>query len=226
MTSGVPDDHHNRRSVLLGLWLALGGSLSVLAFAVSGDGGTDGDPIYEWSTFAGGVLQYVVLVALTAGIAAVLPGVPGTLGLRRFERRFVGHAAGVVVASAILSVVLEPILHAGEEQGLAPTEYRADRLGPLIANSVLFVVIGPFGEELFFRGLGVTALRPLGVPVALAGTALVFGLTHGLLVALPALVFLGLGLAWVRERSQSVWPGYIAHGAYNAIGIAVSLAGS
>ena len=41
-----------------------------------------------------------------------------------------------------------------------------------------------------------------------------------------ALVVFGLGLAWVRERSDSVWPGFIAHAAYNAIGIAISVATS
>ena len=53
-----------------------------------------------------------------------------------------------------------------------------------------------------------------------------FGFAHGLLVALPPLIVFGLGLAWVRVRSDSVWPGFIAHAAYNAIGIAISVATS
>jgi membrane protease YdiL (CAAX protease family) len=58
------------------------------------------------------------------------------------------------------------------------------------------------------------------------GTAVAFGLAHGILVALPPLIVFGLGLAWVRLRSDSVWPGFIAHAAYNAVGIALAVATS
>jgi membrane protease YdiL (CAAX protease family) len=47
----------------------------------------------------------------------------------------------------------------------------------------------------------------------------VFGLAHGILVALPVLGFFGLALAWLRLRTGSVWPCVIAHAAYNALGI-------
>ena len=73
----------------------------------------------------------------------------------------------------------------------------------------------PFAEELFFRGLGVRALLPLGSAAALAVTALAFGLGHGLFSALPVLVPFALALGWVRLRSDSVWPGVLAHGFYN-----------
>ena len=63
-----------------------------------------------------------------------------------------------------------------------------------------------------------------GPLVAIAGTAVAFGLVHGFLVALPPLVVFGLGLAWVRTRADSVWPCFIAHGAYNALGVAISAA--
>ena len=46
-----------------------------------------------------------------------------------------------------------------------------------------------------------------------------FGLVHGVLEALPPLVLMGLGLAWVRLRADSVWPAVAAHMAYNGIGI-------
>jgi membrane protease YdiL (CAAX protease family) len=50
---------------------------------------------------------------------------------------------------------------------------------------------------------------------AIGVTGLVFGLGHGLLVALPILVPFGLVLGWVRWRADSVWPGMLAHGFYN-----------
>jgi len=48
-----------------------------------------------------------------------------------------------------------------------------------------------------------------------------FGLAHGILVALPVLVPFALALGWVRWRSDSVWPGVIAHGFYNGSALLV-----
>jgi membrane protease YdiL (CAAX protease family) len=50
-------------------------------------------------------------------------------------------------------------------------------------------------------------------------TALAFGLAHGILVGIPALGFFGLLLAWLRLRTESVWPCVLAHGVYNGLGI-------
>jgi uncharacterized protein len=47
----------------------------------------------------------------------------------------------------------------------------------------------------------------------------IFGLVHGILGALPPLVLFGIGLAWVRLRSASLWPGVIGHVAYNGLGV-------
>ena len=34
-------------------------------------------------------------------------------------------------------------------------------------------------------------------------------------------LLLGIALGWIRLRTDSVWPGVIAHGFYNAVGITV-----
>jgi hypothetical protein len=54
---------------------------------------------------------------------------------------------------------------------------------------------------------------------AILATGVVFGLVHGILGALPPLVLFGIGLAWVRLRSASVWPSFIGHAAYNGLGV-------
>jgi membrane protease YdiL (CAAX protease family) len=88
----------------------------------------------------------------------------------------------------------------------------------------VIVTLVPFAEELFFRGLGVRVFGMFGGAAAVAATAVVFALAHGLLVAVPPLLFFALGLAWVRLRSGGVWPGVIAHAAYNGIGLAIAYA--
>jgi membrane protease YdiL (CAAX protease family) len=214
----------SRQTLLLALWLGLTALLILGSFLARSESTTSSEQlIYEWSTFGGGLVQEALFAGFAFAIATALPPVRTTLGLRRFSGRYVWLAFGVVVAAAALSAALEPVLHAGREQGLTPTTYEPGRLAPLLANSILFALIGPLSEELLFRGLGVTALSLLGRTVAIGGSAVVFGLAHGIPTALPVLVFLGVGLAWIRERSGSVWPGYFAHATYNAIGIAVAV---
>jgi hypothetical protein len=59
----------------------------------------------------------------------------------------------------------------------------------------------------------------MGGFVSIVGTALVFALAHGIFVAVPALGIFALALAWLRWRTESVWPGVIAHAAYNFLGV-------
>ena len=224
-TAPIEQESAPRRLTALALWLTLTGLLTIAAFWASPAGDAEDDaPIYEWSTAASSLIFYAVILGLTFAIASLYPRASDALGLRRFESRWIWAAAGVVVVSLIVAAALEPLLHAGEEQGLAPQEWRPDELAPFLVNAVLISTWGPFAEELLYRGLGVTVLGVLGPALAMVGTAVAFALVHGLLVALPPLVVFGLGLAWVRVKADSVWPCFIAHGAYNALGVAISAA--
>lgn len=90
-----------------------------------------------------------------------------------------------------------------------------------LAGFLLLVALGgllvPIGEELLFRGLLYGWLRRWGVPLAVVGSALVFGVFHGFNVVLPAAVVLGVLLAAVRERSGSIWPAVVGHAANNIL---------
>ena len=208
----------------LGGWLGLAGVQIAWAFAAASGGDSESEALYDYALAVVSLLVYGVLLALTFWIAAVYPDRRQALGLTRFRLRWLGATAGVIVASIAVSLALEPLLHAGEEQGLAPEIWRPDRAGAFAVNAAVIVTLVPFAEELFFRGLGVRVLGAFGSAAAVGGTALVFALAHGLLVAIPALGFFALGLAWVRLRSASVWPGVIAHAAYNGVGLAVAYA--
>jgi membrane protease YdiL (CAAX protease family) len=59
--------------------------------------------------------------------------------------------------------------------------------------------------------------------VAIVGTGVIFGLAHGLVLALPILVGFGIGLAWLRSRSESVYPGMVLHGLFNAASLALGV---
>ena len=225
-TSSKPSDN-SRQIGPLAAWLVLVGLQIALAFAATSedDAVRDPDPLFSWELAVGGTIVYAIVVALTLAIVKSYPmDVRGALGLKRFASRWIWISLGVAVTSLIVAGISEPFLHGGEEQGLDPGSWQPDRAGAFVANALMIVLVGPFAEELFFRGLGVRVLRFLGPAAAIGGTAVLFGLAHGILGALPPLIFFGAGLAWVRYRSDSVWPGFIAHATFNGAGIAIAIA--
>ena len=58
--------------------------------------------------------------------------------------------------------------------------------------------------------------------IALVGIS--FGVWHGLVEALPLLVAFGAGLAYLRYRVDSVYPGMIVHGLFNAVSLTIAVA--
>lgn len=220
-TTSAERSPDSRRALPLVLWLALAALQIAVSFAVQADGsGGDGEPLYSYSLGVGSLVLYGILVALTLGIARLDLNPRAALGLRRFPPRTLWLVVGIVLVSIVVSAVLEPVLHAGEEQGLEPERWDPGKTAPFVFNAAIIVTVVPFAEELFYRGLGVHVLRLLGAAVSVAGTAVIFGLAHGILVALPALGLFGALLAWLRLRAGSVWPAVIAHAVYNGLGIA------
>ena len=69
-----------------------------------------------------------------------------------------------------------------------------------------------------------TLLARFGTPVAVLVTAIGFGLGHGLVLALAALVFFGLVTAWLRLKTDSVYPCILVHCAFNATSLIVAVA--
>lgn len=218
-----PSRDRRRQVGALVAWLGLAAILVAIAFAFSSSSDPDAEPLYEYSTFVGTLFIFTVLAMLAWGIGSLYGGPPAkTLGLRGFKPGALWFAGGGVVVAIIIGAALEPVLHAGEEQGLTPDAWDPSRAAPFFLNAVIVVAVAPFAEELFFRGLGVKVLGLLGAPVAVVGSGLFFGLAHGLLVALPPLVVFGVALAYVRLRSGSVVPPMIAHATYNAIGLGLA----
>jgi membrane protease YdiL (CAAX protease family) len=218
---GKPDGEHRAPRIALFAWLAVTTLQIALSFAARSGGGenTGEDAFYRYDLAISSVVLYGLLIGVTVWIASAYRRPRDALGLRRFELRWLWATCGLVVASAVVAQALEPILHAGEEQGFSPDVWRPDRAAAFVVNAVAVSTVGPFAEELFYRGLGVRILRSFGAAAAVAGTAIFFGLAHGIPVALPPLVFLAVGLAWVRLRSESVWPGVIAHSLFNGLGV-------
>jgi len=130
-----------------------------------------------------------------------------------------GLALTVIVVSGLVSTLLP---------GLFPEQETA--LESLLTNpqsvalfAVFGVAVAPALEELMFRGFLFRVLQDVvGVSVAVWTTAAIFAVAHGgqLWPNWPAiLVILAVGyvLSKLREKTNSVIPGFIVHTIYNAV---------
>ncbi len=208
-------------------WAGLVGALSFLAYAGRAAGGKPPeDFLYQYSAALGGLLQYAFILGVVLLIGLGQPK-RELLALRRpVSWKLSGALAlGILFGVAILSGVLGHFVDAGEEQGLTPEHWRPDRAAPFAANFVVVAGVAPVVEELTFRGLGFSlVLERFGGAIAIAVTSVAFGLAHGLLAGLPILVAFGVGLAYLRSRTESIYPAMILHAAFNAIALTYAVA--
>jgi membrane protease YdiL (CAAX protease family) len=128
---------------------------------------------------------------------------------------------GALAAIFVVSYALYRLgLRGGEEQGIVPEEWDPDRAGAYAANFVVIAIFGPIVEELTYRGLGQHLLGVLyGTTVALAATAVLFGLAHGLVEGFLALAFFGLAAGWLRLRTESIYPPIVLHMIFNGLAL-------
>ena len=106
---------------------------------------------------------------------------------------------------------------------------RPDIFWGLVVSAVM---VAPVVEEIIFRAFLQTTLRQSGLvrgrwaAIGLASvlfTAIHFGADSW--HALPGLFVLSLGLGYVYERSGSVWPSIALHASFNALNVAMVVAG-
>jgi len=185
------------------------------------------DLLYKWSTAAGTLFQFAIIAAIIYGIAGLSHDRRGVFALRRPTswRTAIKIGIGVGIGIFVLSFLLGPLLHPDREQGLTPDTWQPEHAAAYIANGIVVAVVAPIVEELTFRGLGYSLLARYGRWTAIIGTGLAFGLAHGLVDAFPILAAFGFGLAYLRSRVDSVYPGMIVHGLFNAIALTVAVSG-
>lgn len=205
----------------------------VLAFATLSyslrftEGKPPKDLLYRWATVEGNLVQFAIIAAIVYGIAGLAGERREVLALRRPASwgRAARIGAGIGVGMIALTTLLDPLLHPGREQGITPDTWEPKHAAAYIANGVVIAVVAPIVEELTFRGLGYSLLARYGRWTAIVVTGLAFGLAHGLVEAFPFLAAFGIGLAYLRSRVNSVVPGMIVHGLFNAVALTVAVSG-
>lgn len=203
---------------LLAWWVLVGG-LAVLGFAARA--ADDGEPaardvLYQYDAAVYGGLFYLLILGIVLVIASGIDP-REAFALRRPTSwgLAAGLAVGLLVSLLVVSAVLEPILGAGEEQGLDPSGWRSDRAAALALNAVVTAVLGPLVEELLFRGIGFYLLVQFGHWAAIVVTGIAFALTHGIAVGLPIFFIIGVGLGYIRSRTESIYPALLLHAGFN-----------
>jgi membrane protease YdiL (CAAX protease family) len=179
------------------------------------------------------VTLVVVAFLLTAdpkrGIAR-----PTAMGLRRPSRAPFGLASsigptfGAAVGAAVAyfayivaAGIYSTLLHPQQEDITRDLGFGHGGLGTLAAG-VLIVAVAPVSEEIFFRGFIFGGLRSrLSFPAAALIAAAIFGVFHytgaGSAAVVPQLAFLGFALAWVYEKTGSIYPAIGIHAANNLL---------
>jgi membrane protease YdiL (CAAX protease family) len=208
-------------------WGALVALLTAINFAgnLAGSSDRSDNALYSWATAIGGTAQFLVMLGILAAIARGY-SLREAFALR--QPTSWGSAGGiavvVLVGVFVLGAALHPFLDPSREQGLVPTRWQPQHADAFAANAVVVTLLAPVVEELTFRGLGYTLLRRFGRPVASLLVGVTFGLVHGLVQGLPLLVAFGIGLAYLRARTASVYPPILVHAAFNGLVLAVALA--
>ncbi|MBA3381892.1 MAG: CPBP family intramembrane metalloprotease [Actinobacteria bacterium] len=208
-------------------WLVLVLALTALGYAGRLDGSEPPDDIaFRYAYALGALVQYGVMLGILLLIARGLP-VREFFALRRPASwwKAAGLAAAALVAIWIVGAALAPFLDATEEQGLVPDEFDSSRVGAFVAFFVVVAFVAPVVEELTYRGLGFSLLAPYGVTVAILLTGVLFGLAHGLLIALPVLTFFGIAVGWLRARTHSIYPSIALHSLFNGTALILSVSG-
>ncbi len=200
-------------------WAVFVGLLAVLAYAQRADSGSpDRDVLYRYSTAAGTLVVYAVMLFITCAIAGFRRDL---LALRRPVSwpAALGFGLAIILVVYTAVAVLEPVLHGGREQGLTPKGWEPNHAGAYLVNAVVIAGVVPFVEELLFRGVGFSLVSRFGRWVAIVVVGVAFGLAHGLVGGFVQIALFGCALAWLRARSDSAVPGMFIHSAFNGLAL-------
>jgi membrane protease YdiL (CAAX protease family) len=197
-------------------------TLNYAARFLGPDNNGDTEVAYEYGTSIAALIQYGVVFGIALLFAR---GHRELLALRRPTswRAVLGVSTAVLFLMLVLSAALSPVTNPEEEQGLVPSHWDSHRVAQFAVFAFVVTVVGPIVEELMFRGVGYGLLEVYGRWTAILVVGVAFGLVHGLIEGLPIITAFGLGLAFLRARTSSIYPCVILHAVFNASALALGV---
>jgi CAAX protease family protein len=229
--SAAPESREGRppwppSAAVAGLFLALLGTFLLSAFvavAFLAVGVDDPEDTASFQ-FAGIATQAVAFVAATLAVTGrVGPPRPSQFGFRRVGPSAVGWALVTLVAYFVLAAIYIQLAHPPQDD--LPQQLGADKsTGLAIVTGVFVIGVAPPVEEFFFRGFVYQSLRNrIGIGGAAVVSGLIFGAIHLKPDFLVPLAILGILLALLFQKTNSLWPCILVHALNNAIAFSVSL---
>lgn len=145
-----------------------------------------------------------------------------TLGFVRPRKQYVvlGCIVGVIlfVGIGLLGTVLTQLLGTPAPQSFTLAVKGVNYPWEFALLTVLGGVVAPIKEEMLFRGLIYPPFRrALGKGKGMLLTGLLFATFHFDVIRFLPLFIGGVVLAWLYERSSSIWPAIVAHGTWNGL---------
>ena len=124
-----------------------------------------------------------------------------------------------LIVSYVISAVHEALVN-------PPPQDIVEQFPRSVAGGLLFFVIAvvaaPLFEEIFFRGFVYQGLRhSWGWWPAALGSAAIFSVAHLQITVFVPIFALGVGLAWVYERTGSLWTSIAMHAVFNGLAVLV-----
>jgi membrane protease YdiL (CAAX protease family)/ferredoxin len=177
-------------------------------------------------------LYYAAQLGLLAALGyRKRAGIAEAFGLKRTS--LLHSAAGVaplVLASEAFVIVYGMVTdRVGWQMPPGPTTnlgayFGRDSLG-LAMTVVMVVIVGPFFEEVVFRGVLLGYLQErTGTWPAIVLSSLLFSSYHLSLWELLPVAAMGVAAGWLAVRRQSLWPAYALHLAFNAVPVFLTFA--
>lgn len=147
------------------------------------------------------------------------------LGFRRFELSSLAIGCGALIVTYGVTIVHNSILLALHWHTQAETFLRfLDTQGSPIGLALGGILVGPLAEEIVFRGFFYQGLlQAYGRTKAILTSSAIFAVIHLDPAAMIPTFLLGCALAFVFDRSRSIWPGVILHLLLNTVGIGALL---
>ena len=230
MDPGTPGVPWGARHVVLGVLLFIACLLVAISLYEAAKWALGIDPGLEYDLVILGIgISALMLVAAWAMGPLSHKVAISSLGLGLPKRRvffFMALPIPVFLASLAFTVAYTAVVSALGWHGLEPPDTPLGDIeiaGALFIPIFLLVVIfGPFAEEVLFRGFIYPGISNSFGPIRAAlVTSALFALAHQQVGVMIPIFVTGLMLAWLYHRSGSIWPSFIAHGAQNALALAV-----
>ena len=172
-------------------------------------------------------VSLVLVSVIAVQGAGLLPGTSplAALGIRRSLRPAVAVSILAYLVYVAIALVIAALLNPEQEDVTRELGVDEGTLG-VIAAGFLIVVAAPLSEEIFFRGFLFAGIRrSSGFILGAVVSSGIWGLFHytgpdSWPVILQLATF-GIVLAWLYERTGSIWPPIAVHAFNNAVAFTV-----